>query len=114
MFNVRLITRFNKVDYKKTKVCRDSLKPVTATLSQGRLHSIEFGWSSSFKCSIFEEEVMDEIVPILMALKKIAMTPIENTSLWIVLARRLVNMKVQRKILDPAELPSLFSQGKDA
>ena len=113
-FDVRLITRFNKLDYKKTKVCRDSLKPVVASLAQGQCSSIEFGWSSSFKYSIFEEEVMEEIVPILMALKKIALTPIENTSLWIVLARRLVNMKVQRRIIDPAEIPSLFAQARDA
>ena len=49
-----------------------------------------------------------------MVLKKISTTPVENTSLWIVLARRIVNMKVQRNIILPHEIPSLFQTKKAA
>ena len=66
---------------------------------------IEFGWVTNFKDTIFENEILWVLVPILMALKKISVTPIEDTSLWLVLARRLVNMKLQRGLLDPKELP---------
>jgi len=47
-----------------------------------------------------------------MLLKKIAMTSRENTSLWIVMARRLVNIKVQRGIINPLEVPSLYTHSK--
>ena len=44
-----------------------------------------------------------------MVLKKMALTPITNTSLRLVLSRKLVTFKVQQGILDPNELPSLLA-----
>lgn len=69
---------------------------------------LSFGWAATFKLSIFQREVLSEIVPILMVLKKMALTHISNTSLRLVLARRLVSMKLKYGIMDPAELPSSF------
>lgn len=43
-----------------------------------------------------------------MVLKKIAETSIDNTSLLIVLARRLVNLKVHNNIMNPDEIPTYY------
>ena len=92
-FDVSVITRFNREDYRKTKQCLEKLKPVIHLIKQASYATLSFGWTSAFQYSIFETEILWEIVPILMVLKKIALTPIENTSLWIVLTRRIINMK---------------------
>jgi len=52
-FDVRLITKFNKRDYKKTKLCRESLKSVIEALGEGPCFALDFGWSNSFRYSIF-------------------------------------------------------------
>ena len=57
--------------------------------------------------------MLDEIVPILMVLKKMTTTPRENTSLWIVMTRRLVNMQVERAMMNPVLMPSVFATSKD-
>lgn len=112
-FDVNLITRFNKTDSRKTKYCRECIRAVISVLMEGDCTKLGFAWVTNFKFSIFQKDVLDEIVPILMVLKKIAMTPRENTSLWIVMARRFVNMKVQRGIMNPATMPSVYAPKKE-
>ena len=106
-FDVMLISKFNRNDYKKTKICREKIKPVIAALEANDMVNFEFDWTASFKYSIFQEELENEIVPIIMVVKKFARTNVGNRSLRAVLARRLVNFKVQFGILDPEEMPAI-------
>lgn len=106
-FDVMLISKFNRNDYKKTKICREKIKPAIAALETNDMVNFEFDWTASFKYSIFQEELEDEIVPIIMVVKKFARTNVGNRSLRAVLARRLVNFKVQFGILDPEEMPAI-------
>jgi len=52
-FDVNLISRFNKNDYKKTKICRESLKSVISALESNDLVNFDFDWTQCFKYSIF-------------------------------------------------------------
>lgn len=104
-FDLSLIVKFNKNDYKKTKNCRDCLRPVLKALEEDELGDLDFRWASHFKYSIFWDQIQCEIVPILSVLKKLVQTDVRNRSLRVVLARKLVNLKVYLRILDPKELP---------
>ena len=106
-FDVSLINKFNKTDYKKTKVCRESLKPVIKALEQSDLVNFDFDWTAAFKYSVFQEDLQNEIVPIILVLKKFARSNIGNRSLRSVLARKLVNYKLQFGVMDPDEFPTL-------
>ena len=108
-FNTRLISRYNRNDYRRSKACLESLGPVLVTLASNKCIEISFGWAATFKNSIFQHEILSELVPILMVLKKMALTPISNTSLRLVLARKIATMKVQHGIMDPNEIPSLLT-----
>jgi hypothetical protein len=44
-FDVNLITKFDKKDYRKTKKILDELKLVLLKLSQNDLGSFEFNWT---------------------------------------------------------------------
>ena len=112
-FDTSLIIKFNKNDYKKTKMCRESLKPVLLALEQNDLVNFSFNWTACFKYSIFQDELQNEIVPIILVLRKFARTNIGNRSLRIVLARRLVNFKVTWGILDPEEMPLITEEPTD-
>ena len=52
-FDVMLISKFNRNDYKKTKICREKIKPVIAALEANDMVNFEFDWTASFKYSIF-------------------------------------------------------------
>ena len=112
-FDTSLIIKFNRNDYKKTKMCRESLKPVLLALEQNDLVNFSFNWTACFKYSIFQDELQNEIVPIILVLRKFARTNIGNRSLRIVLARRLVNFKVTWGILDPEEMPLITEEPTD-
>ena len=104
-FDVSLITKYNKNDYRKTKICRESLKPVISQIKRSDIVNFEFGWTAVFKFSIFDEDLQYEIVPIILVLRKFARTNRGNRSLRSVLARKLINLKVKFGILDPEEMP---------
>ena len=105
-FDVSLINKFNKNDYKKTKVCRESLKPIIKALEQNDLVNFDFDWTACFKYSVFQEELQNEIVPIILVLRKFARSNAGNRSLRSVLARKLVNFKLQFGVMDPDEFPT--------
>ena len=67
--------------------------------------NFDFDWVQCFKHSIFQEELSNEIVPLILVLKKFTRTNIGNRSLRSVLARKLVNFKVLFGIIDPEEMP---------
>lgn len=69
--------------------------------------NFDFDWTACFKYSIFQEELQNEIVPIILVLKKFARSNIGNRSLRSVLARKLVNFKLQFGVMDPDEFPTL-------
>ena len=108
-FNSRLITRYSRNDFRRSKACLASLGPTLVTLASNKCIELSFGWVAAFKDSVFQHEVLRELVPILMVLKKMALTTITNTSLRLVLSRKLVTFKVQQGIMDPNELPSLLA-----
>ena len=87
------------------KICRESLKPVLQALEQNDLINFSFDWAATFNDSIFQEAIQNEIIPIILVLKKFARTNIGNCSLRSVLARKLVNIKVKYGIMDPEEMP---------
>ena len=43
-FDISLIIKFNRNDYKKTKICRESLKPILRALEQSDLVNFDFDW----------------------------------------------------------------------
>ena len=53
LFDVTLISKFNKNDYKKTKLCRDKLKLPLEKVSNSDLVNFDFNWTAAFKFSIF-------------------------------------------------------------
>ena len=59
------------------------------------------------------EAIQNEILPIILVLKKFARTNIGNCSLRSVLARKLVNIKVKYGMMDPEEMPKLVVQDED-
>ena len=106
-FDVNLIQKFNRNDYKKTKICRESLRPVLKALEVNDLVNFDFEWTQCFKYSIFQDDLNNEILPIIIVLKKFCRTNIGNRSLRAVLARKIVNLKLQFGIMDPEEMPTL-------
>jgi len=43
-FDTDLIIKFNKNDYKKTKICRDTLKTVMKCLDEENIDKFDFEW----------------------------------------------------------------------
>ena len=43
-FNSRLITRYNRNDYRRSKACLTSLAPILTTLSNNKCIELSFGW----------------------------------------------------------------------
>ena len=86
------------------------MKPVLLALEQNDLVNFDFDWTQCFKYSIFQEELQNEIVPIIMVLKKFSRTNVGNRSLRMVLARKLVNLKLQFGIMDPEEMPIVLPE----
>ena len=112
-FDVSKIQKYNKNDSKMIKICRESLKPVLQALEQNDLVNFSFDWAVTFNDSIFQEAIQNEILPIILVLKKFARTNIGNCSLRSVLARKLVNIKVKYGMMDPEEMPKLLVQDED-
>ena len=108
VFDVSLIQKFNKNDYQKTRVCRESIKPALQKIEESDLVNFSFAWANCFKYSIFHEHLENEIIPIILVLKKFARTNYGNRSLRAVLARKFVNFKVKFGILEQEELPSAY------
>ena len=104
-FDVSKILKYNKNDSKMIKICRESLKPVLEALEQNDLVNFSFDWAATFNDSIFQEVIQNEILPVILVLKKFARTNIGNCSLRSVLARKLVNIKVKYGMMDPEEMP---------
>ena len=102
-FEVKLVKKFNLNDYKKTKKCVECLKPVLKTLADKKLANFDFGWLTRFELSIFAAEIFDELVPLLVVLKKFASTDAANWSLRAVLCRKMVNLKASLGLLSPEE-----------
>ena len=113
-FDVSKIQKYNKNDSKKIKICRESLNPVLQALEQNDLVNFSFDWAVTFNDSIFQEAIQNEIIPIILVLKKFARTNIGNCSLRSVLARKLVNIKVKYGMMDPEEMPKQIVQDEDA
>ena len=76
--------------------------------------NFDFDWTACFKYSIFQEELQNEIVPIILVLKKFARTNVGNCSLRSVLARKLVNLKLKLGMMDPDEMPKPNLQDENA
>lgn len=75
--------------------------------------NFSFDWTNCFKYSIFHESLENEIIPLIMVLKKFARTNRGNRSLRSVLARKLVNFKIKFGMIETEELPAADEDTKD-
>ena len=75
-------------------------------MTNSDLVNFDFNWTSCFKFSIFQEDLSEELIPIILVLKKFSRTNHGNRSLRSVLARKLVNFKVKFGIIQAEEVPS--------
>ena len=72
-----------------------------------------FDWTNCFKYSIFHECLENELIPLILVLKKFARTNRGNRSLRCVLARNLVNFKTKFNVIEPEELPAVEDDIKE-